>query len=166
MNKILKDFSAVLIAILLAASTAFAADDLEKKLNDTLSKAPAQKFWQLSADDVNAMIKAKKTDFVVVDARPNPNDYKQGHIPGAIQIPIQDVLKPESLKKLPKDKKIILVCVTGQTQNLPVVGLRVLGYNAYTMSFGMAAWQKGSNGARLATEAIKGSETKNYPVVK
>ncbi len=155
----------VVLSIALAVP-AYASDDMAKKLNDVLSKALGEKFWQVSADDVKAMIDAKKPDFVVVDVRPNPNMYGGGHIPGAIYIAVQDILKPESLKKLPKDKKIILVCVTGQTQNLPVVGLRALGYNALTMAFGMAAWDKNSVGVQKMQEAIKGAETKNYPIQK
>lgn len=157
---------AVVLSVSLAVSASFAADDMVAKMNNVLSKGLAEKFWQVSADDVKAMIDAKKTDFVVVDVRPDISLYKAGHIPGAIFIPTQDVLKPESLKKLPKDKKIILVCVSGQTQNLPVVILRALGYNAMTMKFGMAAWDKNSLGVKLMKEALSGAETKNYPLQK
>ena len=159
MNKILL---VVIVSLSLMVPAAFAADDMAAKLNDILSKAAAEKFWQVSADDVKAMIDAKKTDFLVVDVRPAPNMYAAGHIPGSIFIPTQDVLKPENLKKLPKDKKIILVCVTGQTQNLPVVALKALGYNAMTMKFGMAAWEKRSLGVKFMKEALSGAETKNY----
>ena len=157
---------AVVLSVILAVPAAKGSDDMAKKLNDVLSKAPAEKFWQIPADDVLAMINAKKTDFLVVDVRPNPAEYGQGHIPGAIQMPVQDVLKADNLKKLPKDKKLILVCVTGQTQNLPVIALRALGYNAYTMSFGMASWSKGYHGAQKTQDAIKGAEAKNYPIAK
>jgi len=159
-------FFALVLSMLMVLPVAYAADDMAKKLNDALSKAPAEKFWQIPADDVLAMINAKKTDFLVVDVRPNPAEFAQGRIPGAVQILIQDILKPENLKKLPKDKKVILVCVTGQTQNLPIIALRALGYNAYTMSFGMASWSKGYHGAQKMQDAIKGAETKNYPISK
>lgn len=166
MKKTVTLFFALVLSMLMVLPVAYAADDMAKKLNDALSKAPAEKFWQIPADDVLAMINAKKTDFLVVDVRPNPAEFAQGRIPGAVQILIQDILKPENLKKLPKDKKVILVCVTGQTQNLPIIALRALGYNAYTMSFGMASWSKGYHGAQKMQDAIKGAETKNYPISK
>ncbi len=166
----MKRMHAVLLAFVLSlvmvVPAAFAADDMAAKLSAVLAKAPAEKFWQVSSDDVLAMIKAKKTDFVVVDVRPNPGEFVQGHIPGALQIPVQDILKPDSLKKLPKDKKIILVCVTGQTQNLPVIALRAMGYNALTMKFGMVSWTKGYHGTKLVQGAIKDADTKNYPLEK
>jgi len=166
MKKVPVIIFAIILSVSLAVTASYAADDMAAKLNTVLSKAAAEKFWQVSADDVKAMIDAKKTDFVVVDVRPDISLYKAGHIPGAIFIATQDVLKPESLKKLPKDKKIILVCVSGQTQNLPVVALRALGYNAMTMKFGMAAWDKNSLGVKLMKEALSGAEKKNYPLEK
>jgi len=156
----------VVAVVLLSAPTVFAAADMAAKLQSVMAQGPDTKFWQVSADDVQAMIAAKKTDFVVVDVRPNPAEYGEGHIPGAIQVPVQDMFKAESLKKLPKNKKVILVCVTGQTQNLPVVGLRALGYDAWTMSFGYTAWAKGYRGGQLMQSAIQNAAAKNFPVVK
>ncbi|HUO76219.1 MAG TPA: rhodanese-like domain-containing protein, partial [Thermodesulfovibrionales bacterium] len=148
----------ILIGMVLAIALVVpvsAADDVAKKLNEVLMKGPAEGHWQVKADDVDAWIKAKKTDFLVVDVRPNPPGQQGGRIPGSIYIPYNEILKPENLKKLPKDKKLILVCVTGQTQNLPVVALRVLGYDARTMSFGHAAWIKDYLGAQLMQQAIQ-----------
>ncbi len=166
MKKVLVMLWVVVIALSVAAPGASAADLMAAKLNAVLSKGPDAKFWQVSADDVQAMIKAKKTDFVVVDVRPDPAEFAEGHIPGAIQITTQDMFTPASLKKLPKNKKVILVCVTGQIQNLPILGLRALGYDAYTMAFGYAAWTKGYRGGVKMQEAIQGAATNNYPAVK
>ncbi len=156
----------VWLMVLAVSVPASAAGDMAAKLNAVLSQAPQARFWQVSADEVQEMIKQKKTDFLVVDVRPNPAEYKQGHIPGSIAIPTQDIFKPASLKKLPKNKKIILVCVTGQTQNLPVVGLRALGYDARTMSFGYAAWIKGYRGSQNMQAAIQNAASSSFPLQK
>lgn len=146
--------------------SAFAGDDMAAKLHSVLSAAPSQKFWQIKADELATWINEKRTDFVVVDVRPNPAEYGQGHIPGAIQMPVQGVFSPENLSRLPKDKKVVLVCVTGQTQNLPIVGLRALGYDAYTMSFGYSAWLPDYHGSKLMQEAIANAAAKKFPVEK
>jgi rhodanese-related sulfurtransferase len=166
MKKVLVMLWVVVIALSVAAPGASAADPMASKLNAVLSKGPETRFWQVSADELQEMIKAKKTDFVVVDVRPNPAEFAEGHIPGAIQIATQDIFTPQSLKKLPKNKKVILVCVTGQIQNLPILGLRMLGYDAYTMAFGYAAWTKGYRGGVKMQEAIQGAAANNYPVAK
>jgi rhodanese-related sulfurtransferase len=145
---------------------AFAADDLAAKLQAVLEKGTETAFWQVSADDVHEMIKAKKTDFVVVDVRPNATEYSEGHIPGAIQIQVQDMFKPESLKKLPKDKKVILMCGTGQVQNLPVLGLRALGYDAHLMAFGYTSWAKGYRGGQRMQDTIQNAANMNFPIEK
>ena len=67
---------AIILSVSLAVSASYAADDMAAKLNAVLSKAAAEKFWQVSADDVKAMIDAKKTDFVVVDVRPDISLYQ------------------------------------------------------------------------------------------
>lgn len=163
MKRLSMVFIAAFISLSLIVPAAFAADDLAKKLNDILIKAPSEGHWQIKAADLNKMITEKKTDFVVVDVRPTPPGQQGGKIAGSIYIPYNEILKAENLKKLPKDKKVILACVTGQTQNLPVVALRALGYKAYTLSFGMSSWAKGYLGARVMQDAIGGA---NYPVEK
>jgi rhodanese-related sulfurtransferase len=165
MKKILVMLWVAVLAAAIAVPAA-SADDTANKLNAVLSQGPQARFWQVTADDVLAMINAKKGDFVIVDVRPNPAEFGGGHIPGAIQVPVQDIFKPENLRKLPKNKKIILACVTGQTQNLPVVGLRALGYDAYTMAFGYAAWIKGYHGGQKMQDAMQGAASKNYPLAK
>lgn len=154
------------MAVLLVVPSAFAADNLAAKLQSVLSQGTETRFWQVSADEVHEMIAAKKKDFVIVDVRPNPAEYGEGHIPGSVQITVQDMFAPESLKKLPKNKKVILVCVTGQTQNLPIVGLRALGYDAWTMSFGYTSWIKNYRGGQIMQGAIQNASANNFPLQK
>jgi rhodanese-related sulfurtransferase len=80
-----------------------------------------------------------------------------------VYLPYNEILKAENLSNLPKDKKIILACVTGQTQNLPVLVLRSPGYDAYAMAFGHAAWIKGYFGAEFMQQAIQNAGEKNFP---
>jgi rhodanese-related sulfurtransferase len=157
----------IVLAITIAAALpVFAQDDTAKKMNDVLMKGLEEGHWQVTADEVYMWIKTEQKDFLIVDVRPNPEEYKTGHIPGSLHIPYNEILKPENLKKLPPDKKIILVCVTGQVQNLPIVPLRALGYDAYTMSFGHAAWIKNYRGGEVMKKAIEKTAIKNYPVEK
>ena len=43
----------------------------------------------------------------------------------------------EQFGKLPKDKKIIVYCYSGQTSSQTTAILRLLGYDAYSMSGGV-----------------------------
>ncbi len=161
MKKLSVLFIAVILTAVISVPTGQAADDLAKKFNEVLSQAQSQRDWQISAANVYKMIMEKKQDFLIIDVRPVPPGQHGGKIAGSIPIPYYDIMKSENLKKLPKDKKLILVCVTGQTQNLPIVPLRVLGYEAYTMAFGMSSWIKGYFGGNFMRAAL---DRANYPV--
>lgn len=143
------------------AEAAPAAGDMLQKMNEILQKAPAEGDWQIKAADLAKMMADKKTDFLVVDVRPEPPGQQGGKIPGALFIPYKDILKAENLARLPKDKKLILACMTGQLQNIPVLTLRALGYQAYTLRYGHAAWIKGYFAAKFIQDAIAGAD---YPV--
>lgn len=158
-------FVVIMVVLVMAAPVyAVIADDMVAEMSDVLVKAPAANHWQVKADEVYGWMQARKTDFVIIDVRPDPPGQKGGKMPGAVNIPYNEILKAENLKKLPRDRKVILVCVTGQTQNLPMLVLRSMGYDAYTMSFGHAAWIKGYLGAKAMEQAIQNAEEKNFPV--
>lgn len=152
------------LSVALSFSPVAAADDLLKRMNEILQKAPAEGEFAIKATDLAKMIAEKKTDFLVVDVRiapPAGPGQQGGKIPGSIWIPVDQILKDENLKKLPKDKKLILVCVTGQTTGLPILPLRALGYNAVFLKYGMSSWAKGYFGGQFIQKAV--SEA-NFPV--
>ncbi len=68
-----------------------------------------------------------------------PEDrYNLGHIPGAIQYtPNESMLSDAYLKTLPTDKTIVVYCYTGQGSAFLSAYLRVLGYDAKSLLFGI-----------------------------
>lgn len=74
-------------------------------------------------------------------------DYAKGHLPGSIQYtPKADFKLAASLKTLPTNKTIVVYCYTGQTSSQTATVLKVLGYDAKTLLFGVNAmnydWMK------------------------
>ena len=74
--------------------------------------------------------------FFILDIR-DKDVFKDGHIKGAKNIFWMDLLKEENLKKLPKNKKILLACYVGHTASQMLVALKLLGYDALVLKFGM-----------------------------
>jgi rhodanese-related sulfurtransferase len=72
-----------------------------------------------------------------------PELYAKGHIPGAIRIPLTDVARPENLHKLPTDRQIVVVSTDGQSSSQVAGILRILGYSATNLLFGMQGWAAG-----------------------
>ncbi len=99
--------------------------------------------WNIAAKDLYLLLNDgdPSNDPVIVSVR-SAADYAKGHVPGAINIPLADLAKPENLAKLPKDKKIVAYCYTGHTGSQATAILNVLGYNASNLKFGMTSWTK------------------------
>jgi rhodanese-related sulfurtransferase len=66
--------------------------------------------------------------------------YDKGHIKGAAWMDIKTVCQPENLKLLPNNRKIVVVSNDGQSGTTVAAILRMLGYDAVNLMFGMMAW--------------------------
>ncbi|MFN3568014.1 MAG: rhodanese-like domain-containing protein, partial [Caldimicrobium sp.] len=149
-------------ALLLTSSSAFAVCQgeeckiVQKVAERYLSGLPDHAH-HITADEVYKRIQSGDKNFVIVDVRmPKAEKYDKGHLPGAIYIGWREIAKPENLAKLPKDKDIIIYCDTGHEQMRVASILRMLGYNVYTMRFGMMSWKVLPPTSR-ALDAISGS---------
>ena len=122
-----------MIQALKIASSYLAAEDenLLPKLQEYLERT--QEDWNYILPE---HLKKSKKDYFLLDIR-RPEDFKKGHIPGAKNIFWLDILKPQNLKKIPKDKTIILVCYVGHTSSQIIVLLKLLGYDVKSLKFGM-----------------------------
>ena len=139
---------------------------VQRAADQFLSGLEKNAYYDVTAEDVMARIKAGKSDYMILDVRvPKDKKYDKGHLPGAMFAAVYDVAKPETLAKLSKDKDIFVHCDTGQQQNKAVAALRMMGYKAYAMKWGYMAWSPAPPTA-LTLEAINGSITKGYPVEK
>ncbi|KXA92225.1 hypothetical protein AKJ64_03710 [candidate division MSBL1 archaeon SCGC-AAA259E17] len=79
-------------------------------------------------------------DPVVLDVR-TPDEFKEGHIPGAILVPV-DELKESTLLEIPHDKEILCYCRSGHRSSWATEYLSRQGYaRAYNLSGGILAWE-------------------------
>jgi rhodanese-related sulfurtransferase len=69
-----------------------------------------------------------------------PDAYALGHIEGAVNIPWRTIADPEKLAMLPTDQQIVVYCYTGHTGQVVATLLRVFGYDAVNLKFGMMGW--------------------------
>lgn len=84
-----------------------------------------------------AEVWANPEDYYIVNYWPEEN-YDLGHVPGAIQYtPNTSLLTTADLKTLPADKTIVVYCYTGQGSAFITPYLRVLGYDAKSLLFGI-----------------------------
>lgn len=74
-----------------------------------------------------------------------PEDlHRKGHIPTAVRYQPKKALKrAEQLNTLPLDKPIVVYCFTGQHSSLVTAYLRLLGYDARTLTYGANSFMNG-----------------------
>ncbi len=78
-------------------------------------------------------------DPIIISVR-SAAHYALGHVPGAINIPRDQLVDTEILNKLDPTRDIVVYCYTGHTGGQACVMLNMLGYKCYNMKFGMMGW--------------------------
>jgi len=114
--------------------------------------------WNIKAEDLFLLLNDEDTgnDPFIISVC-TPEDYAKGHIPGAVNIAFGDIVKNGTLNALPKDKKIVVYCYTGQSGSQATAMLGALGFDAINLLHGMSAWTKDTEVApkRFTPETAK-----------
>ena len=83
-------------------------------------------YRQISMDEAAAMMKDEK-NYIILDVR-RPDEYAKGHIPGAINVPNEEIGTVE-IAELPQKSQMILVyCRSGRRSKEASEKLVKLGY--------------------------------------
>lgn len=101
-------------------------------------KANALVSIDISAEE---FIKIKDDDLVLLDVR-TIEEYNNGHIPGAVNLPLDEL--PDLLAQLPsKNQKIVVYCRTGYRAGKAIKILHKQGYtNLVHLNGDFSEWKK------------------------
>ncbi|MEA3337559.1 MAG: rhodanese-like domain-containing protein [Chloroflexota bacterium] len=80
-----------------------------------------------------------RDDVFIVDVRED-YEYADGHIPGAVLIPLGQL--PNRLSELPEDKTIVAVCRSGNRSGQATQFLNQQGFDIHNMQGGMNSWKQ------------------------
>lgn len=81
----------------------------------------------------------------LVDVR-EISEWKSGHAPRAVHIPLGQI--DQGARRLQKRRPVVVVCASGMRSRTAAKQLRSLGYEATSVSGGMAAWQRAGGEVR------------------
>jgi len=81
----------------------------------------------------------------LLDVREN-GEWKSGHAPGAIHVPLGDIDKAP--RRIKQGRPVVVMCASGMRSRTAAKHLRGLGYDAASLSGGMAAWQHAGGAVR------------------
>jgi len=97
--------------------------------------------YEIDPYSVRHIVDEEDDKYVIVDVRDN-DSYKKGHVPTAINVPSHEI--DENLKKLPKNKILILYCYHVVCFAAPKAALKLAkkGYKVMEMVGGFDEWQK------------------------
>lgn len=129
-----------------------AADKYFKGLADVKGTMYAN--YKISEDDAKKLLDAEDPNVMFLSIR-KAEDFGKGHIQGAVNISFGKGME-QKFNTLPKDKKIVVYCYTGQTAGQTVAVLKLLGYDAVSLNAGMG----------MEANKPAGWVNKGYPVVQ
>lgn len=99
----------------------------------------ANSYRQISMDKAVEMMKTE-TGYIILDVR-RPDEYAEGHIPGAINLPNEDIGTAE-IPELPDKAQLILVyCRSGRRSKEASEKLVKLGYTNIVEFGGILDWK-------------------------
>lgn len=105
----------------------------------TAPDSSAGSYRQISMDEAVDMMK-KESGYIILDVR-RPDEYAAGHIPGAINLPNEDIGSNE-IKILPNKSQLILVyCRSGRRSKEASEKLVKLGYTNIVEFGGILDWK-------------------------
>ncbi len=99
-------------------------------------KDPREPFARITVQQAKEMM--ERGDIQVIDVR-EPNEYQEGHVPGAKLIPVNSVLT--RIQELNHDRDIVFVCAVGQRSALACEMAAAMGLERlYNLEGGTQAW--------------------------
>jgi len=103
-------------------------------------------FSAYSADVSNisqqALLEANTNSVVIVDVR-TPEEFQQGHVPNAINVPLSDIIDDPAILSTSKEKAIVLYCRSGYRAGKAAEALQKEGHqNLRHLKGDMQAWLK------------------------
>lgn len=130
-------------------TTAAPAFDLVAAVGEYESTIPEG--WMNVGDVVAFKDAVEASGALVIDVR-QPAEYEEGHIPGAVNIPLRELAA--NVDKIPTDTQVFVYCKSGYRAGLAVSSLRMMGYdNALSFSGSWLAWTDA--GEEVSTEAAE-----------
>ena len=103
--------------------------------------------------------RVRRAEVIVLDVRP-PEEYRAGHIPGAVSIPLKEL--EAQLSTLPRDREIVAYCRVPYCV-LAVEAVKLLraqGFQAVRLEDGVPEWRAGGLPVAVGEEPRRSSETR------
>ncbi len=119
---------------------------------EPIAQAAAKQLDRVRPEQIADWIISRKRDYRLLDIR-SKEEFSDGHIESAENIPLTKLLLPESLESLPQERKIVVYSNGSEQAAKASVMLRLAGFDAYLLLGGYNHWQERINNPDIPDEA-------------
>ena len=126
--KIIKRFIPVLLSALFLSACAAPSDPIR-----------SDGYRQISMDEAVGMMR-EENNYIILDVR-RPDEYAEGHIPGAINVPNEEIGTEEIAELSDKTQLILVYCRSGRRSKEASEKLVELGYTNIVEFGGILDWK-------------------------
>ena len=103
------------------------------------SQTQAKSYKQVSMEEAVQMMK-EQSGYIILDVR-TPEEYSQGHIPNAINLPNENIGSADMAQLPKKDQLIFVYCRSGRRSKEAAQKLVNLGYTNIVEMGGILDWK-------------------------
>ncbi len=97
-------------------------------------------YQNITMDKAKEIFEQKKGDYIILDVR-RPDEFESGHIPGAINVPNEEIANSE-IPELPnKEQTIYVYCRSGRRSKEAAEKLVKIGYTNVIEFGGILDWK-------------------------
>ncbi|GAB4172150.1 MAG: hypothetical protein Kow00108_06740 [Calditrichia bacterium] len=134
-----KNISIIAMSFLLLMINTIIGQDIKK---DNLSQRVKEHTIDVNFSKVLIENSSSDTSFVILDVR-TPQEFNEGHIPGAININYLSENFANAIKKLDKGKTYLIYCRSGRRSAKALAVFLESGFeNVYNMQGGFIQWSQ------------------------
>jgi rhodanese-related sulfurtransferase len=109
-----------------------------------------------AVDQTRLLARVRRGEVTVLDVRP-PEEYRAGHLPGAISVPLPELKR--RLAEVPRNREVVAYC-RGPYCVMAVEAVKLLrarGFSAFRLEDGVPDWR--ARGLRVEVTAPAGERT-------
>lgn len=120
-----------------------------------VAQAAARQDDRVDVEELAGWLIEGRMDFVLIDVR-MPDDYRNGQIGDAENIPLAELVISETMQRLPSDRKIVLYSNGSENAAKAAVMLRLAGFDAHLVTGGFNAWHERILNPDISAEELDG----------
>jgi len=146
--------SALLLFSVVSLAACGPPDRPDPSLAD-VAQAAARQDDRVSVEELAGWLIEGREDFKLIDLR-SAEDFDLGHIAGAANIPITQLVSANVLGGLPTDRMVIVYSNGSENAAKAAVMLRLSGFDGHLLTGGFNAWHKRILNPEISAQALDG----------